>query len=174
MMNENNRGDSSKQEFVYHRTFKAPRQLVFEAYSQPEHLKNWWGPKDMPINIYAFEFKVGGTFHYGMVTPGGESFGKIIYQLIDKPQALAFVVSFCDAEGNPTRHPLAANWPLEVMSHMDFVDLGDETRIEMRSWPINCADDERELYFNSVDGMTQGTDGMMETFENYLAEITQA
>lgn len=173
-MVENNADGTSRQEFVYQRTVKAPRQLVFEAYSQPEHLKNWWGPKDMPINVYRFDFQPGGVFHYGMVSPEGEHFGKLVYQHIEAPVQLNFIVSFCDEEGNPTRHPLAQRWPLEVMTEMEFLDLGSETRIEMRSWPINCEDDERELFLGAVGGMTQGNDGMMETFEAYLAEITKA
>lgn len=171
-MNENTADGSPRREFVFERVMNAPRELVFAAYTQPEHLKNWWGPKDMPIQVHRFELRPGGTFLYGMALPGGgESFGKLVYREIVTPERLAFVVSFTDAEGNPKRHPAAANWPLEVLATMVFTDEDGKTRISSTSTPINAGDDEHALFESAFEGMNQGNNGMYDNFAAYLETL---
>lgn len=48
---------------VIDRTFNAPRDLVFEAWTEAEHLAQWWGPKEMTITVLHFDARDGGTFH---------------------------------------------------------------------------------------------------------------
>ena len=49
------------------RTFKAPIKLVWEAWTQPEHIAQWWGPKGMETNVIEHNFSVGGQWeiHHG-------------------------------------------------------------------------------------------------------------
>jgi len=56
------------------RTFNAPIQLVWEAWSQPEHIKNWWGPKGMETKVIEHNFSVGGQWKYSMAMPDGSEF----------------------------------------------------------------------------------------------------
>lgn len=56
------------------RTLKAPVQLVWEAWSEPEHIVKWWGPKGMETIIDKHEFKVGGEWSYSMKMPDGNLF----------------------------------------------------------------------------------------------------
>ncbi|WP_370149856.1 SRPBCC family protein [Exiguobacterium profundum] len=51
---------------IAERLFKAPRQLVFEAFSTPAHLEKWWGPSGWETKVYSFDFKPGGIWHYCM------------------------------------------------------------------------------------------------------------
>jgi len=51
---------------VVERSFNAPRELVFEAFSTPAHLETWWGPTGWKTEIRTFEFEPGGTWHYCM------------------------------------------------------------------------------------------------------------
>ena len=174
-MNDVSTSDSARSEFVYTRVINAPRNLVFEAYTQPEHLQHWWGPKGMGINVHRFELRPGGTFLYGMVLPDGhESFGKLVYREVEPTTKLVFVVSFTDADGNPVRHPMAATWPLEVLSTVEFSEENGKTTLTMTSRPINAADEDHAIYASSFAGMTGGTDGMMENFEAYLDSVIKS
>ena len=56
------------------RTFNAPLQLVWEAWTQAEHIAEWWGPKGMKTRIMEHNFKVGGSWKYAMTMPNGGDF----------------------------------------------------------------------------------------------------
>ena len=56
------------------RIFNAPIKLVWEAWTQPEHIANWWGPKGMEIKVVEHDFRVGGKWKYTMEMPDGNEF----------------------------------------------------------------------------------------------------
>ncbi|GAA4271814.1 SRPBCC domain-containing protein [Aquimarina gracilis] len=56
------------------RTFDAPIELVWEAWTQPEHIAQWWGPKGMKTEVIAHNFEVGGSWKYSMKMPDGSDF----------------------------------------------------------------------------------------------------
>lgn len=56
------------------RTFDAPLKLVWEAWTRPEHIALWWGPKGMDVKVIEHDFKVGGKWKYSMTMPDGKEF----------------------------------------------------------------------------------------------------
>lgn len=56
------------------RTFDAPLELVWTAWTQPEHIANWWSPKGIKTRIVEHEFKVGGKWKFAMPMPDGNEF----------------------------------------------------------------------------------------------------
>lgn len=56
------------------RTFSAPIKLVWEAWTQPEHIAKWWGPKGMDTKVIEHNFKVGGNWKFAMTMPDGKEF----------------------------------------------------------------------------------------------------
>ena len=54
--------DVSDREIVSSRVFDAPRELVFRAFSEPEHLAVWWGPNGFTNTIDVFDFRVDGEW----------------------------------------------------------------------------------------------------------------
>jgi len=56
------------------RTFNAPISLVWQAWTQPEHIATWWSPKGIKTKVVAHEFKVGGLWKYIMPMPNGQEF----------------------------------------------------------------------------------------------------
>ena len=56
------------------RVFNAPLELVWEAWSQAEHIVQWWGPKGMKIEVLKHDFRVGGQWQYIMAMPDGSEF----------------------------------------------------------------------------------------------------
>ena len=104
----NERASTAERELVIKRTYDAPLDLVWQVWSDPEHAKNWWGPKGFTMLSAAIDLRPGGVFHYGMRTPNGdEMWGRWIFREVVKPERLVFVVSFSDAAGGQTRHPWA-------------------------------------------------------------------
>lgn len=54
------------------RVFDAPARLLFEAYSKPEHVMKWFGPKGWPLTLCEMDFRVGGRFRFQMTGPDGQ------------------------------------------------------------------------------------------------------
>lgn len=65
--------DLSNRTLTIERTFKAPRKLVWDAWTQPEHLANWWG-RGAPVNIVEHNFKEDGKWKFTMQMPDGSEF----------------------------------------------------------------------------------------------------
>ena len=59
----------SDREIVLTRDFDAPRDLVFDALTQPEHLSQWWGPAGFKVHTAKVDLRPGGSFLYGMTAP---------------------------------------------------------------------------------------------------------
>jgi uncharacterized protein YndB with AHSA1/START domain len=64
----------SKRVLTLKRTFNADIKIVWEAWIQPEHIAQWWGPKGRHVNVIQHEFKPGGKWKYVMLMPDGNEF----------------------------------------------------------------------------------------------------
>jgi uncharacterized protein YndB with AHSA1/START domain len=87
---------------VLSRVFDAPPTLVFEAWTQPEHLVRWWGPKDFTLPTCEQDFRVGGAYRFCMRAPDGVDhwvWGE--YREIVPAARLVFTWHRGDADGKP-------------------------------------------------------------------------
>ena len=66
--------DLAKRTLTLKKTLDAPIELVWEAWTGPEHIAGWWGPKGMPLKIVEHNFRVGGKWKYVMPMPDGSEF----------------------------------------------------------------------------------------------------
>src|SRR5437667_12237839 len=62
---------TADREIVISRVIDAPRELVFEAFTEVRHLSRWWGPEGFTTTTRAFEFRVGGEWDFVMHGPDG-------------------------------------------------------------------------------------------------------
>ena len=60
------------------RTVKAPRALVFEAWSDPTHLEHWYGPDGFVTKTISMDFRVGGRWKFTMTGPDGTVFPNVV------------------------------------------------------------------------------------------------
>jgi len=63
--------EAARGEIVSRRVFAAPRELVFEAFSNPDHLVHWWGPKGFTNTFREFDLRPGGAWRFVMHGPDG-------------------------------------------------------------------------------------------------------
>ena len=63
----------TKKDFVMSRVFDAPRDLLWKCFTEPERMKQWWGPKGFTVIAATMDLRVGGTYHYGMTAPNGST-----------------------------------------------------------------------------------------------------
>jgi uncharacterized protein YndB with AHSA1/START domain len=163
--------ESAKETFRISRSFDAPRELVFKAWTEADRLVQWWGPKGMTVDVHQLDLRAGGTFFYSMQTPDGKSmWGKFVYREIVAPERIVFVVSFTDEKGNPIRHPMSATWPLEVLSTLTLTEEDGKTVLKMEGVPINATEEERKTFEDGHAGMQHGWSGTMEELAAFLAK----
>ncbi|PWK16577.1 SRPBCC domain-containing protein [Tumebacillus permanentifrigoris] len=156
------------QELILERVFNAPRELVFKAFSEAEHLKHWWGPRGWTLTVCNVDFRPGGIWHYCMKCMdenqgdffGFESWGKAVYEEIVELEKIVYVDYFSDAEGNETE-----GMPSSHIT-MTFEELDGKTKLVNRARFASA-----EALKTVVDmGMEQG---ITETWDR-LAEHVQS
>src|SRR5579872_7331565 len=87
-------------EIVLTRVFDAPRRLVFDAFSKPELLKRWFGPRGWSLVVCEVDFKVGGGFRFVLRGPDGKEMGmRGVYREIVPPEHSVHMESFDDYPG---------------------------------------------------------------------------
>jgi uncharacterized protein YndB with AHSA1/START domain len=87
--------DEKNRTITIQRTFDAPIELVWEAWTKAEHIVKWWGPKGIETAIIYHEFKVGGKWKYRMAMPNGRDFiAEGEYQEIEPPTKLVTTANF--------------------------------------------------------------------------------
>jgi uncharacterized glyoxalase superfamily protein PhnB/uncharacterized protein YndB with AHSA1/START domain len=162
---------ASDNAFVISRTFKAPRELVWKAWTERGALVQWWGPKGFDIGVADLDFRPGGAFHYSMRTPDShEMWGKFAYHDIAAPDWLVFSNSFSDKGGGVTRHPMCANWPLEVSNVLTLEERDGKTTLTLRGVPRNASEEERKTFDQSHNNLREGFAGTFDRLEEYLAK----
>ncbi len=143
------------------RTFNAPRELVFEMFTNAEHLAKWYGPKDWTIPTSTLELKEGGSWHYCMQSPTGKEIcGRADFHTINPPETLSYTESMLDAKGE-----IMQGMP-QMHITLSFEDLGDKTKLTNH---ISFATQE-EFKMSVKGGMTKGFeqayDSLNELLEN--------
>ena len=113
---------TAEREIVISRVIEAPRELVFEAFTELRHLSRWWGPEGFTTTTRAFEFRVGGKWDFVMHGPDGNDYQEwISWTEIAPPERIAMLHSY------PRDDPNA----FESVLTFALDDVG--TRIEMRT-----------------------------------------
>jgi uncharacterized protein YndB with AHSA1/START domain len=161
---------SAGSEFIITRVFDAPRELVWKAFTEPERMQHWWGPKGFTVIAANMDLRPGGIYHYGMRAPDGSTmWGKFVYREIVRPERMVLVNSFSDEAGNITRHPLSPTWPLQMLSTFLFADQGGRTRLTIRWSPLDADGTEQATFANAHQNMQQGWTGTLDRLAAYLA-----
>lgn len=66
--------DLKSRTLTIEKTFEAPVDLVWEAWTKPEHVAKWWAPHGMPLEVIEYDFTIGGKWKYQMSMPDGNPF----------------------------------------------------------------------------------------------------
>jgi uncharacterized protein YndB with AHSA1/START domain len=87
-------------EIMMTRSFDAPRQLVWDAFSKPELLQRWFGPRGWSLVVCEVDFRVGGSFRFVLRSPNGADLGmRGVYREIAPPERSVHLESFDDYPG---------------------------------------------------------------------------
>ncbi|MBB4685724.1 SRPBCC family protein [Amycolatopsis jiangsuensis] len=147
---------TADREIVLSRVIEAPRELVFEAFTEVRHLSRWWGPDGFTTTTRAFEFRVGGEWDFAMRGPDGTDYPEWIrWTEIVPPERISLL------------HGEFRDDPNAFESVLTFALHGAATRIEMRTvFPTAELRDEAVEKYHAVEGGQQ-------TLGNLAAYVTE-
>lgn len=95
---------SGDREIVMTRVFDAPRQMVYDAFTRPELLKRWFGPRGWSLSVCEVDLRVGGGFRFILSGPGGRQMGmRGVYRELAPPDRSVHMESFDDFPGEPAQ-----------------------------------------------------------------------
>ena len=136
---------TADREIVISRFIDAPRELVFEAFTETRHLSRWWGPEGFSTTTRSFEFHVGGAWDFVMHGPDGTDYQEwITWTEIVPPERIALL------------HGESRDDPNTFESALTFASDGAGTRIEMRTvFPTKEMRDQAVESSHAIEGGRQ-------------------
>ncbi|HVM33183.1 MAG TPA: SRPBCC family protein [bacterium] len=164
---------SGKEVFVINRSFDAPQALLFDLWTQPDHLARWMGPKGSQMKVLRRDFRPGGESFYSMsMGEGGPvMYGKLKYLEIAPPERLVYLQQFSDEKGGTARHPMAPTWPETMRTTLLLTPEEGGTRVTLLWEPVDAADAEIGTFVQGRSGMTGGWTGSFDALEEYLQTL---
>ncbi|AGZ41233.1 SRPBCC family protein [Actinoplanes friuliensis] len=142
-------------EIVVSRVIDAPRELVFEAFTEVRHLSQWWGPEGFTTTTRSFEFRHGGEWDFVMHGPDGTDYPEwITWTEITAPERIALL------------HGESRDDPNAFESVLTFEADGTATRLMMRTvFPTKELRDTAVEKYHAIEGGRQ-------TLNNLAAYVT--
>jgi uncharacterized protein YndB with AHSA1/START domain len=150
--------DVDERELIINRVFDAPRNLVFQAWTDPSQLMQWWGPKGFTSTVQEIDVKPGGVWRYVMHGPDGRDYqNKIVYMEVVKPDRLVYVHG--GEEEDDSR---------QFQVTVTFAEQDKKTKLTMRMLFKTAA--EREKVVKEF-GAIEGANSTLDRLENLLAKM---
>ena len=117
--------ESSQWDLVMTRTFDAPRELVFRAWTDPKQVQQWWGPHGFTNPRCEVDARRGGALRIDMRGPNGVVYPmKAVFEEVTEPERLVFVSSALDDKGNSM---------FDVRSIVTLVDRRGKTELTLQA-----------------------------------------
>jgi uncharacterized protein YndB with AHSA1/START domain len=139
------------------REFSAELPLVWDAFSKPEIMDQWWAPKPWKTRTKSMDFKEGGHWHYAMVGPGGEiHWCWADYKNIQFQKKISGLDAFADEDGNLNKNLPQSKWDTT------FTDKGMITLVEFYISYDDLAQLEATIQMGFKEGLSMAMDGLDE------------
>lgn len=152
------------------RTFTAPRELVWQAWTQRERLMVWFGPPGFTIPQASLDLRPGGHFHYLMKGDDGtEMWGRFVFREIVPQEKLVWVNSFADPAGGLIRPPFPGTWPEQLLTTVTFAEVAGGTEVTVMWVPLDASDEEVQTFNAERRDMEQGWNATVDKLIALLA-----
>lgn len=144
-------------EYVFTRTFDAPRELVFQLWTDPRHVAQWWGPHGFTNPVCEWDARPGGAIHIDMTAPDGTVHPMTgEFHEVTAPERIVFTAAALGEDG----------WPmLEAHNTVLFVEKHGKTTMTLRARVVRATD----AAIPHLGGMEEGWLQSLERFSGHLA-----
>jgi len=143
------------------KTFAADLTQIWDAFTKPFILDQWWAPKPWLSKTKSMDFSIGGRRLYAMVGPEGEEHWAIAdFTAINPKSNFKYLDAFTDADGNISDEMPRSDWSL------DFVDEGETTTVNITIKHKNQEDLEQIITMGFKEGFTMALNNLDEMLLN--------
>jgi len=133
-------GTDTGREIVVTRVIEARRQVVFDAFTDPERLGRWWGPNGSRVTTHSFDFRPGGIWDATIHRPNGAEYpSRIEWSEIVPPERIVWIYG---TKGDPQA----------VMTTLTLVDRGPTTEATLQLLFSSAAEREKAAKHHAVEG----------------------
>jgi uncharacterized protein YndB with AHSA1/START domain len=138
---------TADRDIILSRLFDAPRELVWEVWTDPRHVVNWWGPNGFSTTIHEMDVRPGGVWHHTMHGPDGKDYpNKSIFKEVIKLERIVF--SHGGGEKGGPGANFEATWTFDAQ--------GDKTKVTARMvFPTRADRDQVVKHYNAIEGGKQ-------------------
>ena len=156
------------------REFNAPRQLVFNAWTQVHHLNNWMFP--MPgcrCDFVSADIEDGGSSLHKITMPNGHEMWLFTqYETVQSPEKLVFLQYMSNQKGDIVYSPHIPNWPQHMLATLLFKELAeDRTEITFHWEPRHASTEELAAFEATREDHDKGWGAGMNQLEAYLESL---
>ena len=158
-------------DLVVKRIIDAPLELVWRAWTEPERMQHWWGPKDYTSPSCQIDLREGGRYVFCMRAPqeqgGQDSYTSGVYTRIVPMQVLEFTQGLADKDGNridPVSVGMPPDFPKEIRTVVTFRRRRDMTELTIAEYGWTPS----QMFVYSLAGLHQ----MIDKLDGYLEVIT--
>jgi uncharacterized protein YndB with AHSA1/START domain len=156
--------EMAARELVVTRVIDAPRELVYEAWTDPEHLARWWGPNGFSTTTQSFDFRPGGIWRFVMHGPDGRDYqNRITWNEIVPPERLAYH----HGGGEDVE-------PVQFRTTVTFEKVGGKTRLTLRAVFPSAAERDRVVReYGAEEGARQTVGRLAEYVARQVASAKE-
>ncbi len=150
--------DTSDREMVITRIVSAPRDLVYAAFTDPQHLPHWWGPRGFTITTHSIDVRPGGTWNFIMHGPDGTNYdNKIVYREVEKPARLVYAHMAADENERGS-----------FVTTITLESIGEKTKVTLRA--VFRTPEQRDEVLKAANAI-EGGKQTLERLSHHLASI---
>ncbi len=147
--------DKKNSTVLVKREFAAIHDVIWDAFTKPEILDQWWAPKPWVSKTKSMNFEVGGTRLYAMCGPNGEEHWALAdFTSISPKTNFQFTDAFCDSDGNINDEFPQSKW------NLDFEDQENITLVNITIKHESLEDLEKIIEMGFKEGFTMALDGL--------------
>lgn len=157
--------------YVLERTFDAPRELVWEAWTDEKYQSRWYGPGVETV-VHLNDPRPGGQWLVEMRGDGWSGFQRADHVEVDPPSKIVFLQSMTDADWNVVTNPKMPDWPRVMHTDVTFEATSDgKTDMRLVWTPHEASDAEIAFFAGALEGMGRGWGAGMDILDELLAEL---
>lgn len=160
---------ASDREVVFTRIIEAPRPLVYQAWTTPEHFEQWWGPKGFTNHSTEIDLRPGGQYRIVMRSPEGVDYPVrgVYLEIVENERLVMTDVVSDEADGHPPdwlvllnkyRGVATEGGGLQLVLSVTFEDVREGTRLTITSRYESAADRDALMKMGTAEGFSESLD----------------
>ena len=156
--------------FRISRVFATDQKTLFSCFTDTDKMAKWLRPPGAVTEFLISDVRPGGFNHVRMTyADGSKHYGKYTFKVVQPYDLLVYINAFSDENANLCKHPMSANWPLELLTTIKFTPVTDtSTRLDLSWEPIDATAEEIEFFKQNMDGCTAGWTGTFDALDGFF------